>query len=285
MSYYFNNFPTIEYEYTPGILKKSIDILRRADVTSKLLDSNQYDTIIVSDGQTPQSLAINVYDDVSLYWSFFITNRLINPFYDWPLSYHKLDTRIDSMYSGVSLYLTEDSAGNTMNTQSSNSSYSIKDTIKIYETNGDALLTATIEDYDRTSGYVRLSSAENLIDLTVSGWYVTDSVGSKKMYVGRKFDQARYALHHFRDDSLSSIVSAIDVHKSPLTFISGSSGARYIDTYINTNAADSSIPATIITNEQYQSELNDRKRTMRVYSKNVISEIESSIKRLINTNE
>jgi len=68
------------------------------------------------------------------------------------------------------------------------------------------------------------------------------------------------------------------------TFISGSSGARYIDTYINTNAEDSSIPATIITNEQYQSELNDRKRTMRVYSKNVISEIESSIKRLINTN-
>ena len=131
MGNFFKNFPDIDYEYTPGILKKSVDILRRTDVTSRLLDSNQYDQVILRDGQTPQSAAINYYNDVSLHWSFFITNRLINPFYDWPQSYEKLNKRVDSKYAGVSLYVTENSNGLTMDTQSVTSSYSIGDTVNV----------------------------------------------------------------------------------------------------------------------------------------------------------
>ncbi|HAW80568.1 MAG TPA: hypothetical protein DCX27_13180 [Balneola sp.] len=282
MSYYFDNFPTINYEYTPGILKRSLDILRRTDVTSRLLNSNQYDQLIISDGETPQSLAIKVYDDVSLYWSFFITNRLVNPFYDWPLPYEKLNKRINSKYAGVSLYVTEDSNGLTMDTQSATSSYSIDETVKIYNGSDTLLDTATIKDYDRTTGHMQLSGANELIEESVSDWYVTDTVGSKKMYVARKFDESRYALNYFREPDLSSVVDAITTYKSPLTLY-GESGTRYIDTYINVTALDTTIPATIVTNEMNESELNDRKRNIRVYNKNVISSIESEIKRMINT--
>ncbi len=282
MSYYFDNFPTINYEYTPGILKKTLDILRRTDITSRLLNSNQYDQLIISDGETPQSLAIKVYDDISLYWSFFITNRLLNPFYDWPLSYEKLNKRINSKYAGVSLYVTEDSNGLTMDTQSATSSYSIDETVKIYNGSDTLLDTATIKDYDRTTGHMQLSGANELIEESVSDWYVTDIVGSKKMYVARKFDESRYALNYFRDPDLSSVVDAITTYKSPLTLY-GESGTRYIDTYINVTALDTTIPATIVTNEMNESELNDRKRNIRVYNKNVISSIESEIKRMINT--
>ena len=283
MSNYFTNFPSIDYEYTPGILKKSIDILRRTDVTSRLLDSNQYDLIVIKDGQTPQSLAISVYNDVSLYWSFFITNRLLNPFYDWPLQYEKLNKRINSKYAGVSLYVTENSNGVTMDTQSATSSYSINETVKIYNGSNELLDTATLKDYDRTTGHMRLNSADDLIGETVSSWYITDSVGSKKMYVARKFDQSRYALNHFRDSTLSSVIKQITVYKSPLTYVSGTSGARYIDTYINSNIDNTTIPATIVNNEIYESEMNDRKRKIRVYNKNVISQIENSMKRVMNT--
>ena len=165
MGNFFKNFPDIDYEYTPGILKKSVDILRRTDVTSRLLDSNQYDQVILQDGQTPQSAAINYYDDVSLHWSFFITNRLINPFYDWPQSYEKLNKRIDSKYAGVSLYVTENSNGLTMDTQSATSSYSIGDTVLI---SGSSEVTSTLVDYDRTTGHMQLSGAEDPIGETVS---------------------------------------------------------------------------------------------------------------------
>ena len=273
MGNFFNNFPDINYEYTPGILKKSVDILRRTDVSSRLLDSNQYDQVILQDGQTPQSAAIDYYGDVSLHWSFFITNRLINPFYDWPQSYEKLNKRIDSKYAGVSLYVTENSNGLTMDTQSASSSYSIGDTVLI---SGSSEVTSTLVDYDRTTGHMRLSGAEDLIGETVSGWTITDTTGSKKMYVGRKFDQSRYALHHFRDKELSSEVNSIDVHRSPFRTIGSS---RYIDIYIS--GVSTSIindGATIITNEKYESELNERKRSIRVYSKNVIQEIETVLK-------
>lgn len=274
MGNFFKNFPDIDYEYTPGILKKSVDILRRTDVTSRLLDSNQYDQVILQDGQTPQSAAIDYYGDVSLHWSFFITNRLINPFYDWPQSYEKLNKRIDSKYAGVSLYVTENSNGLTMDTQSATSSYSIGDTVLI---SGSSEVTSTLVDYDRTTGYMQLSGAEDLIGETVSGWTITDSSGSKKMYVGRKFDQSRYALHHFRDTELSSEVNSIDVHRSPFRTIGSS---RYIDLYISGTAKTAIINdgASIITNEKYESELNERKRSIRVYSKNVIQEIETVLK-------
>lgn len=274
MGNFFKNFPDIDYEYTPGILKKSVDILRRTDVTSRLLDSNQYDQVILQDGQTPQSAAIDYYGDVSLHWSFFITNRLINPFYDWPQSYEKLNKRIDSKYAGVSLYVTENSNGLTMDTQSATSSYSIGDTVLI---SGSSEVTSTLVDYDRTTGYMQLSGAEDLIGETVSGWTITDSSGSKKMYVGRKFDQSRYALHHFRDTELSSEVNSIDVHRSPFRTIGSS---RYIDIYISGTATTAIINdgASIITNEKYESELNERKRLIRVYSKNVIQEIETVLK-------
>ena len=274
MGNFFKKFPDIDYEYTPGILKKSVDILRRTDVTSRLLDSNQYDQVILRDGQTPQSAAINYYNDVSLHWSFFITNRLINPFYDWPQSYEKLNKRVDSKYAGVSLYVTENSNGLTMDTQSATSSYSIGDTVLI---SGSSEVTSTLVDYDRTTGYMQLSGAEDLIGETVSGWTITDSSGSKKMYVGRKFDQSRYALHHFRDTELSSEVNSIDVHRSPFRTIGSS---RYIDLYISGTAKTAIINdgASIITNEKYESELNERKRSIRVYSKNVIQEIETVLK-------
>jgi len=278
MGNFFKNFPDIDYEYTPGILKKSVDILRRTDVTSRLLDSNQYDQIILRDDQTPQSAAIDYYGDVSLHWSFFITNRLINPFYDWPQSYEKLNKRVDSKYAGVSLYVTENSNGLTMDTQSVTSSYSIGDTVNV--STGSDNVVATLVDYDRTTGHMRLSGAEDLIGETVSGWTITDSSGSKKMYVGRKFDQTRYALHHFRDKELSSEVNSIDVHRSPFRTIGSS---RYIDIYIS--GIDTAIindGATIVTNEKYESEINDRKRSIRVYSKNVIREIETVLKGVLN---
>ena len=178
MSFYFENFPVVDYEYTPGVLKKSVDILRRTDITNQLLNTNQYNTFTVGDGETPQSAAIKYYNDVSLYWSFFITNRLINPFYDWPASYEKLNKRIDSKYAGVSLYVTENSNGLTMDTQSAASSYSIGDTVSVSA--GSDKVVATLVDYDRTTGHMRLSGAEDLIGETVSGWTITDTTGSKK---------------------------------------------------------------------------------------------------------
>ncbi|HAW81268.1 MAG TPA: hypothetical protein DCX27_17135, partial [Balneola sp.] len=276
--FYFENFPVIDYEYTPGLLKKSVDILRRTDITNQLLNTNQYNTFNVVDGETPQSAAIKYYNDVSMYWSFFITNRLINPFYDWPSSYEKLNKRIDSKYAGVSLYVTENSNGLTMDTQSAVSSYSIGDTINI--TTDSEEVVATLVDYDRTTGHMRLSGAEDLIGETVSGWTITDTVGSKKMYVGRKIDQSRLSLHHFRDIALSSETNSIDMYRSPLTLIGE---ARYIDVYLTgSSTAITNDGASIITNEKFETEINDRNRSIRVYSPSIIKSIEDKLKQVVN---
>jgi len=280
MSFYFENFPVIDFEYTPGILKKSVDILRRTDITNQLLNTNEYNLFTIVDGETPQSVAIKYYNDVSLYWSFFITNRLINPFHDWPASYEKLNKRIESKYAGVSLYVTENSNGLTMDTQSATSSYSIDETVKIYNGSDTLLDTATIKDYDRTTGHMRLSDADDLIGETVSSWYVTDSVGSKKVYVGRKIDQSRLSLHHFRDIELSSETNSVDVYRSPLTLIGA---ARYIDVYLSGSVtAITNDGSSVITNEKFETEINDRNRTIRIYSPAVVKTIQDKLKEVIN---
>ena len=126
---------------------------------------------------------------------------------------------------------------------------------------------------------MRLNGADDLIGETVSGWYVTDSVGSKKMYVGRKIDQSRLSLHHFRDIELSSEVNSVDVYRSPLTLIGST---RYIDVYLSGSSTTiTNDGASIITNEKYETEINDRNRTIRVYSPSVVRVIQDKLKEVI----
>ena len=89
MPHFFQNFPTIEYDLgRTGVIQN----IQNPLVRFKLLDilkskSALYYKHIVEEGQSPQYIADNYYDDVTLDWVLFLVNDIYDVLYDWPMDY------------------------------------------------------------------------------------------------------------------------------------------------------------------------------------------------------
>jgi len=64
-------------------LTKSIQI-------SDLLDDVHTEEYVIKDGDYPDTLSKQYYNDTIFWWVFFLVNNLNDPFYDWPLNYESL---------------------------------------------------------------------------------------------------------------------------------------------------------------------------------------------------
>ena len=81
---YFKNFPNIEYRFdTRGI--EMVDIFRSVKFTKATLNSVElFETFNLNDGDTPEKIADQVYQDVRLYWLVLLANDIIDINTEWP---------------------------------------------------------------------------------------------------------------------------------------------------------------------------------------------------------
>ena len=104
MPYYFNNYQTVDYD-----LKKNGKFVTLTDVTARyrlkrlLQDKGVifYD-YEVKDSDRPDVIAQKFYGDGSLDWIIFITNDIIDPYYDWPMTTNNFNNYIKSKYGSLS---------------------------------------------------------------------------------------------------------------------------------------------------------------------------------------
>ena len=99
---YFKYFPTITYDVRGKKNQFQIDFItnilvrirKKLNVTN-LAFFNEY---FLQDGDTPESLAHQVYDDSQLHWIILYANYMTNPYYDWPLTYFDLQKFVNKKY-------------------------------------------------------------------------------------------------------------------------------------------------------------------------------------------
>ena len=103
MAFYFRPFPKIQYD-----LKKNKLPLLLTNVTAryKIRDILKQRAAIfydytVKEGDTPSSVAFRYYEDETLDWLILLVNDIIDPYYDWPLSYNTFIEFIKSLYGSV----------------------------------------------------------------------------------------------------------------------------------------------------------------------------------------
>lgn len=119
MPFFFRNFPTAKYDvHTLGgdTLRQSIgakhDFLRdlvtvqNPLVRYKIKDilkskTALYYTRTVNDNETAEFIAERYYGDESLDWVLYVTNDIIDPYYDWPLEYNSFINYIKKKYGSV----------------------------------------------------------------------------------------------------------------------------------------------------------------------------------------
>ena len=102
---YFKYFPIITYDVRGKKNQFQIDVITNILVRiRKKLDLTNlafFDEYFLQDGDTPESLAHQVYNDSQLHWVILYTNYMTNPYYDWPLTYFDLKKFVDKKYSNI----------------------------------------------------------------------------------------------------------------------------------------------------------------------------------------
>lgn len=283
---YFDNFPKIDYRLSKNETKKSVDILRRAAISETVLnDDRNLISGFVKDGTTPEDLAEKTYGNRDYYWVILLSAKIHNPYYGWPLEYSQLLERTEKQYPGISLFVS--STYGSMNTKSKSVNFSISDTIEVLDGEGNIKFTGTIYDYDLTSGQMKLNLTSGDPTFTIGtedGFIVRSTTDSSKTgFVRRKFNDVKYSLYGFRDSTTKRVYG-------PLHRYLPSDEKTLIETYTNTNnpinstgEVSSSNPIltqgiTILTNYDYEQELNDRNRFIKILKPSLLQKVVNEIK-------
>lgn len=271
MPKYFESFPIIDYQVTNTKTKKCVDIIRRFTIPESVYDSDTYAQVLQREGDTPEGIAYRDYQNTNKYWSFLLFNKVINPFTEWSLPSRSLEKKLDDRYPGISLFVTSETITDldtsTLNTKTSNASYRINDTVKIYDDTDVLVDEGILYEYDRTTGHMKVSGVDTF---TLSaGYYITDTKGGKKMYIARKFDYAKLGLFEFKDQN-GNLVSP---YKS-------FGGLSVINHYIRGNDSDllSTYDVTVVTARDKQIKLNENLGKLYYPTEELLDQIEIGVK-------
>lgn len=110
---YFENFPLLYYTLDDNTTGQVIqDVFRRVVLSSEIRTRNVlYETYDIQDGDTPEMLSDKFYNDPSLYWVILLTNEILDPRFDWPMEWYRLEKYINKKYPS-NLYLQANVAAN-----------------------------------------------------------------------------------------------------------------------------------------------------------------------------
>ena len=96
-SSYFKNFPTISYNNT-----LVTNIIARAKIDIKVRDKNSvFFPYTIIEGERPDTIAANYYEDANFAWLIYYANEIIDPYFEWPLSYDEFKQHIEKKYESV----------------------------------------------------------------------------------------------------------------------------------------------------------------------------------------
>jgi hypothetical protein len=103
---YFGKFPKVDYDIQNTVLDKQYekvtDIFFRVGYIKEVLNNlSSYYTVEVDDGDTPEILAEKVYDDAGAGWMILLANQIIDPQFEWPLSYDAFNSYLISKYGSI----------------------------------------------------------------------------------------------------------------------------------------------------------------------------------------
>jgi len=109
---YFKNFSKIEYPFYNKekrvFTKSSVNITQRLKIVDYIKRyKTNFSTYTIRDGERADTLANRLYEDPNVHWAIYLTNDMINPYTDWPMSGQDLNDYISEKYSGSSIFVPD----------------------------------------------------------------------------------------------------------------------------------------------------------------------------------
>lgn len=113
---YFQNFPSVQYQFDDENIKLFKNISIRPAIREELLlaEAEQLQPYYVQSGETPETVAYDYYNDVNMNWVIMLSNNIMNLYTDWPMSDGQLKSYMYDKYrvqpdsDGVERTLTDE---------------------------------------------------------------------------------------------------------------------------------------------------------------------------------
>lgn len=252
---YFSELPTIYYDFNIAnenevriIRDISTNIRFKKEVLNDILLFDEYDII---DGETPEIISEKAYGTPHYHWLIMLLNERYDYINDFPLSTQQLYRHVDETYGSGNRNAIHHYIDNLGHTMTSIEPYYDPDMIDhIYLCKlemGSNFITASVPDLFANhpdSGYIHQISGEGLPIATVVT--ITSQVS---------------------DSILSMSHAATDTIEAEIRFI---------------HVVDDSLYATPKTNLEYETELNETKRRIKLLHPTVIDHVIGQLKALTN---
>jgi hypothetical protein len=102
---YFSYLPEIQYNITGNKYAETStvrDIFIRNLIKQNVIDNAvTFEKHTIGDTERPDTTSFLVYGDVKYDWIIFLTNKMMNPYFDWPLSSQDFTKMIRGKYGSV----------------------------------------------------------------------------------------------------------------------------------------------------------------------------------------
>ena len=152
---YFDSFPLIQFAAVKGGEPKVVtNLLRRVALRQQVLQNVlMFDTYDVKEGETPESIAFNLYDSAELHWVIMLVNDITDRYHQWPMRYSQFLQYVNDKYDDVNAvhhYEIAQTSGNT-NTK-----------IEVYS--NSALFSGDNDFYGTATAITNLEYEESLQD-------------------------------------------------------------------------------------------------------------------------
>lgn len=98
--YYFKTLPKIITPDENGYPILMTNLLARASMIQELLNNTmQFYEYAIQDGDTPEIVADKYYGDPFKYWIVLFSNQILDPVWEWPLTYATFLEYLDAKYA------------------------------------------------------------------------------------------------------------------------------------------------------------------------------------------
>jgi hypothetical protein len=235
---FFEKFPKVNYDINRRLrpeYENVTDIFFRIGVLRTVLNNtSSYVVYEIAEGDTPDVVAQKVYEDPGAAWMIIYANNILDPQFDWPLDSTSFDKMIISKYGSIA---------------------SSKTTYHHYE----KIIERTVDDVTTVYRYVinKERLTENDIDPPYN-YYDPYSITTF-----RTADSSVYKADSTLLTSDVDLDTDVDITRSGSLAKSSS-----LETFnINGKTVIESTYGAAISNYDYEQELNDNRRTIKVIKK------------------
>ena len=275
---FFRQFPKIQYDFQDnGIDTRIIDIFRFVKADDRYLDDlSTYAFYQIQNGDRPDIVSNLLYGTPDYYWTFFVINeQLKTGLSGWPMSTEQFEDYMTTEYDGIAIetYPVIIRDGDGIITDHRNS---LAERFQLNETVTGILSGATgiVKAIDVQKSQLILRDVDGVFQENelVRGNTTLDEVTSYRVW------DYRDAPHHYEDDDGNTIYSALHIDEQYI--YDANNVLVTASNPIQTGTSDSEV--NIITNLEYETQLNDERANIRVIRPKLIYDFAKNYRDLIN---